>query len=267
MDYFDTPDTFNVDIYGQNLAEYEEIVLKPGETVRTGYRGEVTITAVQYQIPVTAIGELTAIPRTVRDAALAPDPYFAMDNPEIQAAAQASRRYLTGKEPETVNDLVRNIVFYVIDIMKYTMDDGWVTADTVLNQRSGSCSEYSFLFSALCRLNGIPTRLIGGFEITKDGAGAFHRWTEIWFPGIGWVPADVTKIDSSDTNSYDFEYLYGLPGRTITLSIQYGINKEGLGLNYYIYRKYSGGKIERRTWIESEGRGAAGLSEVRIEVR
>lgn len=49
---------------------------------------------------------------------------------------------------------------YSLDHLSYVLD-GWDDASTVLSAGQGSCSEYSMLFSALARSNGLPTRFIG----------------------------------------------------------------------------------------------------------
>jgi len=58
----------------------------------------------------------------------------------------------------------------------------------------GDCSEYSYLFVALCRAAEIPARIQAGFvfhrpsETLEDG----HMWAEYYLENYGWIPVDVT---------------------------------------------------------------------------
>jgi hypothetical protein len=63
-----------------------------------------------------------------------------------------------------------------------------------LENGTGDCSEYSYLFVALCRAAGIPARIQAGFtfhhpsETLEDG----HMWAEYYLENYGWIPVDVT---------------------------------------------------------------------------
>ncbi|MCW3993603.1 MAG: transglutaminase-like domain-containing protein, partial [Candidatus Bathyarchaeota archaeon] len=63
-----------------------------------------------------------------------------------------------------------------------------------LENSAGDCSEYSYLFVALCRAAGIPARIQAGFafhrpsETLEDG----HMWAEYYLENYGWIPVDVT---------------------------------------------------------------------------
>lgn len=69
-------------------------------------------------------------------------------------------------------------------------------ASWVLENRQGVCDELTSLFIALLRSVGIPARFISGISYTNselfpENWGA-HGWAEVYFPGYGWVPFDVT---------------------------------------------------------------------------
>jgi transglutaminase-like putative cysteine protease len=72
-------------------------------------------------------------------------------------------------------------------------------ASWVLAKKDGVCDEISTLFIALLRAVGIPARFVSGIAYTdspkfpqKWGA---HGWAEVYFPGVGWVPYDVTYAE------------------------------------------------------------------------
>jgi len=69
-------------------------------------------------------------------------------------------------------------------------------ASWVLQTRSGVCDELTNLFIALNRALGIPARFVSGISYTNsplfpDQWGS-HGWAEVYFPGYGWIPFDVT---------------------------------------------------------------------------
>ncbi|MBI3036130.1 transglutaminase domain-containing protein [Candidatus Woesearchaeota archaeon] len=69
-------------------------------------------------------------------------------------------------------------------------------ASWVLENRQGVCDELTSLFIALLRSVGIPARFVSGISYTNsplfpENWGA-HGWAEVYFPGYGWVPFDVT---------------------------------------------------------------------------
>ncbi|MBS3150556.1 transglutaminase domain-containing protein [Candidatus Woesearchaeota archaeon] len=69
-----------------------------------------------------------------------------------------------------------------------TQDSIWV-----LENKKGVCDELTVLFIAMLRSQGIPAKFISGQAYTSliPGFGN-HAWAEVYFPGKGWVPFDVT---------------------------------------------------------------------------
>lgn len=70
------------------------------------------------------------------------------------------------------------------------------TASWVLRNKNGVCDELTNLFIAMNRALGIPAKFISGLAYTNalefgEGFGA-HGWAEVYFPGYGWIPFDVT---------------------------------------------------------------------------
>jgi hypothetical protein len=67
-------------------------------------------------------------------------------------------------------------------------------ASWVLKTKEGVCDEITNLFIALLRSLGVPAKFISGMsytELIETGWGN-HGWAEVYFPGYGWVPFDVT---------------------------------------------------------------------------
>ncbi len=70
---------------------------------------------------------------------------------------------------------------------------------TKIKRGTGSCSEYTFAFIALCRAAGLPARYQGSVVVRGDDASiddAFHRWAEIYLPNYGWIPVDASRGDA-----------------------------------------------------------------------
>src|SRR3989338_2090650 len=69
-------------------------------------------------------------------------------------------------------------------------------ASWVLEQRQGVCDELTSLFIAMLRSVGVPSKFVSGVaytnsELFPENWGS-HGWAEVYFPGFGWVPFDVT---------------------------------------------------------------------------
>lgn len=59
----------------------------------------------------------------------------------------------------------------------------------------GDCTEFAYLMVALCRANGIPSRMVGGHVVGRDAILApydYHNWAEIYIGGR-WLIADAQK--------------------------------------------------------------------------
>jgi hypothetical protein len=253
LTWLSPPQAIKDDRYGQPVACFEQVIPAPG-SFTLGYRAQAVTWAVRYKITELPLSALENIPEDIKKEYLADDSRFSMESPLMKEAALAARTDAAGNEPGGVKQLIENIARYIITRMEYNMDDTWENAGAVLKNGRGSCSEYSFVFSALARLNNIPTRLVGGI-IIKDKENSFHRWTEVFYPGIGWVPVDVTALDSSDPSSWDFEFLFGKPQNRIVLSRMGGTDGTELGVEAYGAKRYSGGKRERKYYTVTESFG------------
>lgn len=62
-------------------------------------------------------------------------------------------------------------------------------ASWVLENKKGTCGEYSNLFIALMRLRGIPCKFITGLYYSSQQV-SFHAWAEFYDDKNGWVAVD-----------------------------------------------------------------------------
>jgi len=66
------------------------------------------------------------------------------------------------------------------------------TALDVLRTRKAECQGHSFLYAALARARGLPTRVVNGLVYSGEhGAFLYHTWTETWVDGQ-WLAVDPT---------------------------------------------------------------------------
>ncbi len=61
----------------------------------------------------------------------------------------------------------------------------------VLANRKGDCGMQTFLLMSMLRYKGIPVKWQSGWMMPPD-AENLHDWCEIYYTGIGWVPADIS---------------------------------------------------------------------------
>jgi len=80
-----------------------------------------------------------------------------------------------------------------------------------LEKRGGDCTEFSYLFIALSRLQRIPSRLVGGFVLDERGslrAENFHNWAEFLEDGV-WMIADPYRKVSRTPDGYIAFRIFG----------------------------------------------------------
>jgi transglutaminase-like putative cysteine protease len=68
--------------------------------------------------------------------------------------------------------------------------------DDIIENRHGVCQDFSHLFIAIARQNGIPTRYVSGYLHQGDGFfgdSQMHAWVESFLPNVGWIGFDPTN--------------------------------------------------------------------------
>jgi hypothetical protein len=70
--------------------------------------------------------------------------------------------------------------------------DAFSAAD-VLRERRAECQGHAYLFAALARALGLPTRVVNGVVYSPEHGGfLYHTWNEVWLERAGWRPVDAT---------------------------------------------------------------------------
>ena len=89
-------------------------------------------------------------------------------------------------------------------------DDPPLTRDFVswflLEEKRGYCTSFASAMTVLARCAGIPARYIEGYAANPDADGVArvtqqdgHAWSELYFPGFGWLAFDATPGEGGGT--------------------------------------------------------------------
>jgi transglutaminase-like putative cysteine protease len=229
---FSAPYTLTVDRYDEQMGHFRFTDLAAGQDVRVTWEGDIEIEAKNYDLDPEKVTGLDTIPPELLETYTTDEEKYRLDSSVMQQAARAA-----GRGAATPYWIARNVHDFVARRLSYSNDGQWDDAETVYLRRSGSCSEYSFLFVALSRANGLPARYVAGTRQRKEGVYEdilFHRWAEVYLPPYGWVPVDVLHDDRMGGPQYD--YFGGISDERFATTVSGG-DSEYLGWNYhYGYR-------------------------------
>ena len=71
---------------------------------------------------------------------------------------------------------------------------------SALKSMKGVCEEFATLFTALCRAQEIPSRVVAGYKYDATARTLIdHAWAEIYLDDYGWVPVEPTVIYTVDS--------------------------------------------------------------------
>ncbi len=192
------------DQWGQRVSVFEMDELAPGEKVSLRMDAYGTFHRISYKIFPHLVGGLDDIPADVRER-------YLVDADKYRVQSD----YIQGKVAEIVGDeanvyfQARRLYDFLIGRINYQMIGGWDIAPTVIERGTGSCSEYTFSYVALCRAAGIPARYVGAMVVRGEDASidrAYHRWAEIYLPNVGWIPVDVNAGDHEWQGERSFSF-------------------------------------------------------------
>ena len=106
-------------------------------------------------------------------------------------------------------ETVRKIYNFVLKTMSYGgFNPGQTGAEKALKLKSGDCTEYSDLMTALCRAKKIPARVVDGYITSYGNDTPKHNWVEVYFPEYGWVPFDPLLGDLKKTGFERLKVMY-----------------------------------------------------------
>ncbi|HUW49265.1 MAG TPA: transglutaminase-like domain-containing protein [Patescibacteria group bacterium] len=198
--------TFN-DSYGNMYICWDNLTIRHGQNYEATLNYFVFSFGVHYRIDSGLIGDYDKH-SDLYTKYIQPENLVQSDSPEIVSKAQSLTQGIMD-----IHDKVSKIYGFVTSHMHYSHEEQERGALWALKNRTGDCSEYSYLFVALCRAAGIPARLNVGFgfrpseENTTDG----HMWTEYYLQNYGWVPVDPTWNIFEGTDEKHFVTMKSVP--------------------------------------------------------
>lgn len=192
-----TPADYRVisDQYHQSLAHFEYHTVESDSTLSTRVRMKSEVSEIQYFIFPENVGSLDEIPPEIINKYTSDGSKYQINHPTIQNLV--TKIINQEKNPYWI---ARKIFNFIHHKLEYHYEGGWNVAPFVIERGTGSCSEYTFSFIALCRAAGLPARYVGALVVRGDDASLdelFHRWAEVYLPGYGWIPIDPQGGDKS----------------------------------------------------------------------
>jgi len=242
-----TPVKRAADQWDQPCAVFELGSVPAGTKATLDYHVEAEVSAIRFLIIPEHVGALEEIPEAIRTKYTQSGSRYRVGSPYIQQKA----REIVGSE-QNPYWIARKIYDFVIDSLEYEMVGGWDVPEVVLKRGTGSCSEYTYTFIALCRAAGVPARYQGSIVVRGDDASideAFHRWAQIYLPNYGWVPVDANRGDKP--SPADQARGFGELANRFLITTQGGGDSEYLhwGYNSFVEYKTTGYcKIEEDTF-------------------
>ncbi|MDF1696151.1 MAG: 7TM domain-containing protein [Saprospiraceae bacterium] len=113
---------------------------------------------------------------------LSSDPFIQTSHVQIESKAKELKKH-------SVLATLRSNFAYVKSI-RSSNTRLLTDAVSVLRLNRASCNGKSRLFTALCRAQGIPSRVVGGTILENVQKRTSHLWSEIYYGG-SWIPFDV----------------------------------------------------------------------------
>lgn len=193
LTYSMKPTEIVTDQWNQKTALFRFKDLKPGEKTNVQMTTTAATYNVRYFIYPEKVGTMAEIPQDIKDKYLADDDKYQIKHEVIQSTL----KNVVGNETNPYW-IMRKLHQFLIGHLYYNMDGAWDTAPTVITNGHGSCSEYTFVFIALCRAAGLPARYVGSTWSRNENTyldEVYHRWVEVYLPGYGWIPTDPTHGD------------------------------------------------------------------------
>lgn len=233
--FSEPPVKFLHDRWGQRCAEFKVFDVPSGSRQLFSYSVDARISAIRYLIDPAKAGTLQDVPHEIREQYTAEGARYRVGSPFIQDQV----KQIVGDE-QNCYWVARKIYNHLIQTLSYQMIGGWDVPEVVLKRGTGSCSEYTFAFIALCRAAGLPARYQGSVAVRGDEASIdepHHRWAEVYLPNYGWIPVDANRGDKE--SPADQARGFGELRNHFLITTQGGGASEYLGWNYNHRATYS----------------------------
>ena len=223
------------DKWNQSFAQFNYKDIPPEQIVNSTMVVEAQISDIHYYIFPDKCGKLSDIPQDIKKLYTANGSKYMIQDDYIKNLAKK----IVGDE---VNPywVAHKIFDFVRENLEYKLEGGWNVAPVVLKRGTGSCSEYTFSYIALCRAAGLPARYVGSIVVRGDDASlddVFHRWPEVYLPNYGWIPIDPQGGDKPLPR--DRVMNIGHLSNRFLITTQGGGDSEYIGWYYNSYETYT----------------------------
>jgi hypothetical protein len=201
-----------IDDFGNLYAVWDNLKINREQSFTVEISYDVTSFGIHYWINLNLVGDYNKS-SSLYLAYTQPETLIESSSQEINSIVQS----IVGNE-SNIHEKIYKIYDFVVKYLKYQAQEEEKGALWALKNGVGDCSEYSYLFVALCRAAGIPARVQAGFafhsekEVVEDG----HMWAEYYLENYGWIPVDAAwrLFDTMD-------YLHFSSLRSISTVIPY----------------------------------------------
>ncbi len=187
---FRTNPKTTTDEQGNTILNFEEEDVPPGSSVFEVV-SEVSLKPNPVGFDLTDLGKMSnlkaAISRSEKGAYFTTSVKgaFELNHPIVQKYAKAAMK------KETVFEAHRLLFELANRQLTYQISEGRRSSTWALESGVGDCSEFSYLLVALHRAAGIPSRVVEGNIVDKEGL-VGHGWVEFLSPSKGWIECDPT---------------------------------------------------------------------------
>ena len=154
-------------------------------------------------VTIKVVLDLTDIPNKIDEDSLIPylTPELNIESDSSEILSIAAR--LKG---DNIHDTLLNSYRWVRKTVK---DVGFVKKDHgalhTLKSQKGDCTEFMYLFMAVARANGIPTRGMAGYVNSESvilKPMDYHNWAEVYVDGRWWVVDALKGVFMENTSHY-----------------------------------------------------------------
>jgi len=192
--------TMVVDDSGNAIAQWNNVAVNAEQTVTFELEYHTLSLGTHYSVNSSLEGSYD-VNSNLYTRFTQPEPLVQSDNPQIIQLA----RNLTGNS-DGLHGKVLAVYNFVVNYLRYQVQDEERGALWALENGVGDCSEFSYLFVALCRAAGIPARIQAGFAFHNAGESLAdgHMWAEYYLENYGWIPVDPTwkQFDALDSKHF-----------------------------------------------------------------
>lgn len=218
-----TPE-FLEDSSGNLYAHWTQIVIPSGQTFVAEIRYHALSFAVQFRVN-SSLSKPYNTESSVYEKYTQPEKFIESDDELIVSTA---KNIVAEIDEDDYHARAQAIYEFVVNYLTYRLQPKEQGALWALENKEGDCSEYSYLFVALCRAVGIPARVQAGFafsgytEETENG----HMWAEYYLEEYGWIPVDASWKLFDKLDNRHFAALQSIPEYTefVNYEFKYGGN-------------------------------------------